>query len=133
MKFSMKGNRGFSLIELMIVVGIIGILATIALPKLNVFMAKSKQSEVKTSLDHMYTLEVGYFSDNNTYGNQTAIGFTNISGARYTYSTISNTATAFTAQGTIGQNGLCAGSSTDTWTMTEARVLSNTARFGSCD
>ena len=132
MKSFMKGQKGFSLIELMIVVGIIGILATIALPKLNVFMAKSKQAEVKTSLDHMYTLEVGYFSDNNTYGNETAIGFTGITGARYTYSTTSATATAFTAQGTVAAGVLCAGASADTWTMTEARVLSNTASFTSC-
>lgn len=132
MKFSMASQKGFSLIELMIVVGIIGILSTIALPKLNVFMAKSKQSEVKTNLNHMYALEIGYFVDNNTYGDATAIGFSGITGARYTYSTTSADANGFIAQGTIAANGLCAGSAIDTWTMNQARVLGNPAKFGTC-
>lgn len=132
----MKGNKGFSLIELMIVVGIIGILSTIALPKLNVFMAKSKQSEVKTSLDHMYTLEVAYYGDNSVYGDHTAIGFTGITGARYAY-TAAVTAAGFTATGTNSKGGatpLCAGQKNDdVWTMTEARALTNTTSFGTCN
>ena len=133
MKFSMKRNQGFSLVELMIVVGIIGILATIAMPKMQTFMAKAKQSEVKTNLAHMYTLELAYFGDNSTYGDATAIGFASPAGVKYGYSVSNVSTSTFTAQGTIAADGLCKGAKKDTWTMNESQTLSNTDKFGSCD
>lgn len=124
MKFSMKGNKGFSLIELMIVVGIIGILSTIAMPKLQMFMAKSKQSEVKVNLDHMFTLEMAYFGDQNSYGTLAQLGFpANPPGARYTYSVPNATNAVFTVQGSAAANALCSGSPIDTWTMDELKAL----------
>jgi type IV pilus assembly protein PilA len=41
-----KKDDGFSLVELMIVVAIIGILAGLAVPKFNLFQAKARQAEV---------------------------------------------------------------------------------------
>lgn len=68
MKFaSFKNQKGFSLVELMIVVGIIGILATLALPRFKQFQAKAKMGEAKNILSHIYTLEQTYSLDNNTY------------------------------------------------------------------
>ena len=49
-KIFYKNNKGFSLIELMVVVGIISILAIIAIPSYNGFQAKARQGEAKTSL-----------------------------------------------------------------------------------
>jgi prepilin-type N-terminal cleavage/methylation domain-containing protein len=64
----MRNKKGFTLIELMIVVAIIGILAAIALPNFLKFQAKSKQSEAKTNLKAAFTAETSYFGENNTYG-----------------------------------------------------------------
>lgn len=58
---------GFSLVELMIVVGIIGVLATLAMPRFRQFQAKAKMGEAKNNLVHIYTLQQSYQLDNNTY------------------------------------------------------------------
>jgi prepilin-type N-terminal cleavage/methylation domain-containing protein len=57
----------FSLIELMLVVGIMGVLATISLPKLQHFQARAKQSEAKINLHHVFTLMETRFIDKNSY------------------------------------------------------------------
>lgn len=55
-----KNQSGFSLIELMIVVAIIGILASIAIPNYQKFVRKSRQSEAKSTLEAIYTAEKAY-------------------------------------------------------------------------
>ena len=52
----------------MIVVAIIGILAAIAIPNFLRFQAKSKQSEAKSNLAAIFTGQVSYFGEHNTYG-----------------------------------------------------------------
>lgn len=47
--------RGFTLIELMIVVSIIGVLASIAIPSFLRFQARARQAEVSTNLKSLYT------------------------------------------------------------------------------
>ena len=63
----LRNKKGFTLIELMIVVAIIGILAAIAIPNFLKFQAKSKQSEAKTNLKAILTAETSYFGEYNTY------------------------------------------------------------------
>ena len=65
----LRSRKGFTLIELMIVVAIIGILAAIAIPNFLKFQAKSKTSEAKTNLKAIYTAETAYYSEENEYGN----------------------------------------------------------------
>ncbi|WP_447979513.1 type IV pilin protein [Candidatus Nitrospira bockiana] len=57
---SLRSNKGFTLIELMIVVAIIGILAAIAIPNFLQYQMKSRQSEAKTNLGAIRTSELSF-------------------------------------------------------------------------
>ena len=60
-------KKGFTLIELMIVVAIIGVLAFIAVPKVMNFLYKAKRAEVYVNLSSIYTAEKAYFAEHNKY------------------------------------------------------------------
>jgi type IV pilus assembly protein PilA len=60
-------EEGFTLVELMVVVAIIGILSAIAVPNFKKYQAKSKQSEAKIQLAAIYSAEVGTSADYDTY------------------------------------------------------------------
>jgi type IV pilus assembly protein PilA len=66
-KFLGKSRKGFTLIELMIVVAIIGILAAIAIPNFIRFQLKAKTSEGKVNIAAIRTAEEAYFSEFGTY------------------------------------------------------------------
>ena len=76
--------RGFTLIELMIVVAIIGILAAIAIPNFIKFQTRARQSEAKANLKGVFTSKKANYSDQLTYGCY-ACGFVPEKGNRYTY------------------------------------------------
>ena len=66
-KFLGKSKKGFTLIELMIVVAIIGILAAIAIPNFVRFQLKAKTTEGKVNLAGIRTAEEAYFSEFGSY------------------------------------------------------------------
>jgi prepilin-type N-terminal cleavage/methylation domain-containing protein len=59
--------KGFTLIELMIVVVIISILAAMAIPRFMRASVKAKQSEAKANLKQIYTMEHAYRQEKDTY------------------------------------------------------------------
>lgn len=60
-------QSGFTLIEILIVIVIIGILAGLATPKLMSAATKAKQVEAKQMLQQLYTLERAYRIENDQY------------------------------------------------------------------
>src|SRR4051812_11020602 len=78
-------KKGFTLIELMIVVAIIGILAAIAIPNFIKFQARSKQSEARTNLKGIFTAEKAFLGDHDYYSAWGEIGWKAERGNRYQY------------------------------------------------
>jgi prepilin-type N-terminal cleavage/methylation domain-containing protein len=63
----MFNRKGFTLVELMIVVAIIGILASIAIPNFISMQYKTKRSEIPSNLKAIKTAQIAYESDFDTY------------------------------------------------------------------
>ncbi|MEZ4744246.1 MAG: prepilin-type N-terminal cleavage/methylation domain-containing protein [Bdellovibrionota bacterium] len=154
MKFLDKDMKasGFSLVELMIVVAIIGVLAALAIPKFASFQAKARMTEAKTNLAHLYTLEEAFYGDNERYETMAAMGsdLTAANGCtspnnnlgfkvtpcpaanakvRYQYEIAAAAATTFLAtavSGGAGNNKVAPNCQADTWSIDQNKDLQHT-------
>jgi len=87
-----KAQQGFTLIELMIVVAIIGILASIAIPAYSDYVKRGKAAEATSTLANLRVQIEQYYQDNRTY-----VGFAcNPTQKYFTYSCTTQTATTYT-------------------------------------
>jgi type IV pilus assembly protein PilA len=79
-------NRGFTLIELMIVVAILGIVAALAVPNYLRYQGQTRQGEAKTNLGAIFVAETAYYSEQTRYGTFSEIGYALAGGRnRYAY------------------------------------------------
>lgn len=63
----MKQQKGFTLVELLVVVVLIAILSAIAVPQYNEFVRESRRSEGQSALTQLATMLEQFHAENNTY------------------------------------------------------------------
>ena len=97
-----RSLRGFTLIELMITVAVIGILAAIAIPSYQSYVREARRSEGTSGLLEMQSLQERWRLNNTTYGTAANLGTVGTlpTSTYYAFTVTANTATAFTLTAT---------------------------------
>ena len=115
-----KRFHGFSLMEVMIVVVIIGILAALAYPNLEKYLKRARQTEAKTNLSAIYTAQKIYFSLHQSYVDDINELDLSLAQGLYTYNMEASTST-FKAQ---AKGNIDDDDALDIWTIDQDKNLS---------
>ena len=117
-----KRFHGFSLMEVMIVVVIIGILAALAYPNLEKYLKRARQTEAKTNLSAIYTAQKIYFTLHQSYAEDIYELDLSLAQGLYTYTMEASTNT-FKAQ---AEGNIDDDDALDIWTIDQDKNLFNT-------
>lgn len=130
-----KKTRGFTLMELMIVVSIVAILGAIALPAYQNSVRKSRRADAMTSLLQLQTLQERWRANNTTYSSSLSnLGWSGSDSSEgyYTIAITAATANAFTGTATPKSSGPQAGDSCGTLSITANGPVIATAAQRQC-
>jgi prepilin-type N-terminal cleavage/methylation domain-containing protein len=129
-------QKGFTFLELMIVIAIIGFLAAMAIPRFMRSSMRTKQSEAKVILKQIYTMQMAYRQENDTYypsdgstvvtqpgGTITGLGVEIMPAARYSYSITGDHSTFVATAGSKGSTGLDDDPTLDVWRIDQSGNL----------
>ena len=120
-------RKGFTLVEVLIVVIIIGILAAIGIPQFAASIEKAKGGEARAGLGHLQTGEKIYFSENEMYTNATSDLDISLSEKYWTF-TIAVATPSSTYTATAARSGVSARAG-QTITMDESGTLGGNWEF----
>ncbi len=116
-------QKGFTLIEISIVIIILAIITSLVFPSYRKLVGKAKQTEAKTTLQAIYTAQKLYFAENDKYAiNLSDLDIEIPNDARYSYSNSAlDNSFSVKAEFNLDQDPAL-----DTWSINEQKVLENT-------
>lgn len=118
----MGKQRGFTLVELMIVVVVIGILASVAIPSYNNYSIRGKLMEATSALSDARIKMEQFFQDNRTYVGGTCPAAT----TNFTYACSNLTATTYT----ITATGIGTTLSAYSYSINESNIKASSTPWG---
>jgi len=130
------GQKGYTLIELFVVVVIIGVIAALAIPRFMQSTAKTKQGEAQLILKQVYEMQRAYRQEKDSYypsdgstivvqpgGTFGPLGVELMPSARYSYSLTANRTSFVVTAGSKDASGLDDDATLDVWTIDQTGTL----------